>query len=42
MKFTKSALGGEKFGYISRSFAPKLGVAKDSVCGSRHCHLVPF
>ena len=33
---------GEKFDCVSRSFAPKLGVVEDSVCGSGHCHLVPF
>ena len=27
---------------ISRSFAPKLNVAEDSVCGSGHCHIVPY
>ena len=33
---------GEKFDRVSRSFAPKLGVVEDPVCGSRNCHLVPF
>ena len=32
----------QKIDCISRSFAPKLGVVEDSVCGSGHCHLVPF
>ena len=27
---------------ISRSFAPKLNVAEDPVCGSGHCHIVPY
>lgn len=27
---------------ISRSFAPKLGVQEDPVCGSGHCHIVPY
>lgn len=27
---------------ISRSFAPKCGVAEDPVCGSGHCHIVPY
>lgn len=27
---------------ISRSFAPKLGVAEDPVCGSGHCHIIPY
>lgn len=33
-----------KDGYdcVSRSFAPKLSVAEDPVCGSGHCHIVPY
>ena len=27
---------------VSRSFAPKLAVAEDPVCGSGHCHLAPL
>ena len=27
---------------VSRTFAPKCGVAEDAVCGSGHCHIVPF
>lgn len=27
---------------ISRSFAPKLGVQEDPVCGSGHCHIIPY
>lgn len=27
---------------VSRSFAPKLAVAEDPVCGSGHCHIVPY
>lgn len=27
---------------VSRSFAPKCGVAEDPVCGSGHCHIVPY
>lgn len=36
-----TARGGE-FDCISRSFAPKLNVAEDPVCGSGHCHIVPY
>ncbi|MBE3609290.1 PhzF family phenazine biosynthesis protein [Campylobacter californiensis] len=36
-----SAKGGE-FDCVSRSFAPKLGISEDPVCGSGHCHIVPF
>lgn len=27
---------------VSRTFAPKLNVAEDPVCGSGHCHIAPF
>lgn len=27
---------------VSRSFAPKLNVPEDPVCGSGHCHIVPY
>ena len=27
---------------VSRSFAPKLNVTEDPVCGSGHCHIVPY
>ncbi len=27
---------------VSRSFAPKLNVVEDPVCGSGHCHIVPY
>ena len=27
---------------VSRSFAPKCGVTEDPVCGSGHCHIVPY
>lgn len=33
---------GEKFDCVSRSFAPKLNVAEDPVCGSGHCHIIPY
>jgi predicted PhzF superfamily epimerase YddE/YHI9 len=33
---------GEKYDSVSRSFAPKLAVNEDPVCGSGHCHLVPY
>lgn len=31
-----------EFDCISRSFAPKLQVAEDPVCGSGHCHIIPY
>ncbi|WP_392558745.1 PhzF family phenazine biosynthesis protein [Orbus mooreae] len=27
---------------VSRSFAPKLNVSEDPVCGTGHCHIAPF
>lgn len=33
---------GADFDCVSRSFAPKCGVAEDPVCGSGHCHIVPY
>lgn len=33
---------GSEFDCVSRSFAPKLGVEEDPVCGSGHCHLAPL
>lgn len=33
---------GKEYDCISRSFAPKLNVAEDPVCGSGHCHIIPY
>lgn len=33
---------GSKFDCVSRSFAPKLDVKEDPVCGSGHCHIAPI
>ncbi len=33
---------GEKEDCVTRSFAPKLNVAEDPVCGSGHCHIIPY
>ena len=30
---------GADYDCVSRSYAPKLGVAEDPVCGSGHCHI---
>ena len=32
----------DKIDCISRSFAPKLNVFEDPVCGSGHCHIAPY
>lgn len=33
---------GKKYDCVSRSFAPKLAVPEDPVCGSGHCHIIPY
>lgn len=33
---------GEDCDCVSRTFAPKCGVPEDAVCGSGHCHIVPY
>ena len=33
---------GKEYDCVSRSFAPKLNVDEDPVCGSGHCHIVPY
>jgi len=33
---------GKDFDCVSRSFAPKLKINEDPVCGSGHCHIVPY
>lgn len=33
---------GKDYDCVSRSFAPKLDVPEDPVCGRGHCHIVPY
>ncbi len=33
---------GTEFDCVSRTFAPKCGVPEDPVCGSGHCHIIPY
>ena len=33
---------GSEYDCITRSFAPKLNVYEDPVCGSGHCHVIPL
>lgn len=33
---------GKNYDCVSRSFGPKLGVPEDPVCGSGHCHVIPY
>lgn len=33
---------GKDVDCVSRSFAPKLSVSEDPVCGSGHCHIIPY
>ncbi len=39
--FHITARGGE-YDCVTRSFAPKCGVAEDPVCGRAHCHVIPY
>lgn len=34
--------GGSNYDCVTRSFAPKLNVPEDPVCGSGHCHVAPL
>ena len=34
--------GGREVDCVSRSFAPKIAIAEDPVCGSGHCHIIPY
>lgn len=41
--FHATAQGNEtNLDCISRSFGPKCGIIEDPVCGSGHCHIVPY
>lgn len=33
---------GKNFDCVSRSFGPKCNVPEDAVCGSGHCHIIPY
>lgn len=33
---------GADYDCVSRSFAPKCNVVEDPVCGSGHCHIIPY
>ena len=37
-----TAVGDHGYDCVSRTFAPKCSVAEDPVCGSGHCHIVPY
>ncbi|WP_204314758.1 PhzF family phenazine biosynthesis protein [Bifidobacterium aerophilum] len=39
---TAAGDAGSGFDCVSRSFAPKLNVPEDPVCGSGHCHILPY
>lgn len=32
----------DDFSCVTRSFAPKCGIKEDPVCGSGHCHVIPY
>lgn len=33
---------GSTYDCVTRTFAPKASVSEDPVCGSGHCHIIPF
>lgn len=33
---------GKEYDCVSRTFAPKCNVVEDPVCGSGHCHIIPY
>ena len=33
---------GGKYDTVTRSFAPKIAIEEDPVCGSGHCHVIPL
>ena len=33
---------GNEVDFVSRNFAPKLGIPEDPVTGSAHCELIPY
>ena len=33
---------GRDYDCVSRSFAPKMSIPEDPVCGSGHCHIIPY
>lgn len=37
-----TAPGSGGFDCVSRTFAPKMGLPEDPVCGSGHCHIIPY
>ncbi|RZI46217.1 PhzF family phenazine biosynthesis protein [Candidatus Finniella inopinata] len=37
-----TALGNAPYDFVSRYFAPRVGIPEDPVCGSAHCRLIPF
>ena len=37
-----TAPGFEPYDCVSRTFSPKMGLPEDPVCGSGHCHIIPY
>lgn len=33
---------GSRYDCVSRTFGPKCGIPEDPVCGSGHCHIIPY
>lgn len=42
LQVTAKSEKGTPYSCVSRTFAPKLNVVEDPVCGSGHCHIVPY
>ena len=40
MQVTAPGYGG--YDCVSRTFSPKMGLVEDPVCGSGHCHIIPY
>ena len=40
MQVTAPGDGG--FDCVSRTFGPKMNMPEDPVCGSGHCHIIPY
>ena len=38
----KNLAKGKDFDCVSRTFAPKMACPEDPVCGSGHCHIIPY
>lgn len=42
MQVTAPGDPGGMYDCVSRTFSPKMGLEEDPVCGSGHCHIIPY